>query len=92
MVPIVECWARVARERGILLESHAQNTLLELDQTSGLHASSTAISTFGSILKSESAQASIHLSGRWESIPAVLLSNITAWCMTILLAASSLRI
>lgn len=32
MVPIVECWARVARERGILLESHAQNTLLEIDR------------------------------------------------------------
>jgi hypothetical protein len=32
MAPIVECWARVVRERGILLESHAQNTLLELDQ------------------------------------------------------------
>ena len=31
MVPVVECWARVARERGILLESHAQNTLLEID-------------------------------------------------------------
>jgi hypothetical protein len=32
MAPIVECWSRVVRERGILLESHAQNTLLELDQ------------------------------------------------------------
>jgi len=32
MAPIVECWARVVHERGILLESHAQNTLLELDQ------------------------------------------------------------
>jgi len=32
MVPIVECWARVVRERGILLESHVQNTLLELDE------------------------------------------------------------
>ncbi|WP_112662112.1 IucA/IucC family C-terminal-domain containing protein [Microvirga flavescens] len=30
--PIVECWAAAARERGILLESHAQNTLLEVDQ------------------------------------------------------------
>lgn len=30
--PIVECWARAARERGILLESHAQNTLLEVDR------------------------------------------------------------
>ncbi|WP_414474377.1 IucA/IucC family C-terminal-domain containing protein [Microvirga sp. M2] len=30
--PVVECWARVARERGILLESHAQNTLLEVDR------------------------------------------------------------
>jgi siderophore synthetase component len=32
MVPVIECWARVARQRGILLESHAQNTLLEVDQ------------------------------------------------------------
>lgn len=31
MIPVVECWAKVARERGILLESHAQNTLLEVD-------------------------------------------------------------
>lgn len=31
MVPVVEWWALVARHRGILLESHAQNTLLELD-------------------------------------------------------------
>ncbi|MGN6106138.1 MAG: IucA/IucC family C-terminal-domain containing protein [Kofleriaceae bacterium] len=30
-IPLVECWAKVAHERGILLESHAQNTLLELD-------------------------------------------------------------
>lgn len=30
--PIVECWAKVARERGILLEAHAQNTLLEIDR------------------------------------------------------------
>jgi hypothetical protein len=30
MVPIVECWALAARRGGILLESHAQNTLLEL--------------------------------------------------------------
>ena len=29
---MVECWAKVARERGILLESHAQNTLLEIDR------------------------------------------------------------
>ena len=50
---------------------------------SGLHASSTAILTFGSILKSETAQAWIHLSGRWESNPADLMSNITASCMTI---------
>jgi hypothetical protein len=32
LVPIVTCWARVVRERGLLLESHAQNTLLELDR------------------------------------------------------------
>jgi hypothetical protein len=31
LLPVVESWARVARERGILLESHAQNMLLELD-------------------------------------------------------------
>lgn len=30
--PIVECWAKIARERGLLLESHAQNTLLEIDR------------------------------------------------------------
>ncbi|WP_414473918.1 IucA/IucC family C-terminal-domain containing protein [Microvirga sp. M2] len=30
--PVVECWARAARQRGILLESHAQNTLLEVDR------------------------------------------------------------
>ena len=32
MAPVVECWARVVLERGILLEPHAQNTLLEVDQ------------------------------------------------------------
>ncbi|MBI3863806.1 MAG: short-chain oxidoreductase [Planctomycetia bacterium] len=32
MLPVLECWARVVRERGILLESHAQNVLLEVDQ------------------------------------------------------------
>lgn len=32
MIPVLECWARVVRERGILLESHAQNILLELDK------------------------------------------------------------
>ncbi|MEZ0171454.1 IucA/IucC family C-terminal-domain containing protein [Microvirga sp. TS319] len=32
LAPVVECWARAARERGILLESHAQNTLLEIDR------------------------------------------------------------
>src|SRR5205814_4674900 len=32
MIPVVECWATVARERGILLESHAQNVLLEIDE------------------------------------------------------------
>lgn len=31
MQPIVECWANVVRERGILLESHSQNLLLEID-------------------------------------------------------------
>src|ERR1043165_5149416 len=31
MIPVLECWARVVRERGILLESHAQNILLEID-------------------------------------------------------------
>jgi hypothetical protein len=30
MIPVVECWAKAARERGLLLESHAQNTLLEV--------------------------------------------------------------
>jgi hypothetical protein len=33
MIPLVECWAKVVRERGILLESHAQNALLELDRS-----------------------------------------------------------
>jgi len=32
MIPVLDCWAKVVRERGILLESHAQNTLLEIDQ------------------------------------------------------------
>jgi hypothetical protein len=31
MIPVLECWANVVRERGILLESHAQNLLLEID-------------------------------------------------------------
>ena len=31
MVPVLECWAKVVQERGILLESHAQNVLLEID-------------------------------------------------------------
>src|SRR5204863_2759559 len=31
MVPVLECWAKVVRERGILLESHAQNILVEID-------------------------------------------------------------
>lgn len=31
MIPILECWAKVVRERGILLECHAQNVLLEID-------------------------------------------------------------
>lgn len=33
MIPIVECWAGVVRRRGILLESHAQNLLLEIDES-----------------------------------------------------------
>jgi hypothetical protein len=32
MIPVLECWAKAARERGILLESHAQNVLLEVDE------------------------------------------------------------
>jgi hypothetical protein len=32
MIPVLECWAKVVRERGILLESHAQNLLLEIDR------------------------------------------------------------
>jgi hypothetical protein len=32
MIPVVECWAKVVRERGILLECHAQNILLEIDR------------------------------------------------------------
>jgi siderophore synthetase component len=32
MIPVLECWCTVVRERGILLESHAQNLLLEIDQ------------------------------------------------------------
>jgi hypothetical protein len=32
MVPVLDCWAKVVRQRGILLESHAQNILLEIDQ------------------------------------------------------------
>jgi siderophore synthetase component len=31
MLPVVQCWAKVACERGIILASHAQNTLLEID-------------------------------------------------------------
>ena len=31
MIPVVECWARIVRERGILMESHGQNILLEVD-------------------------------------------------------------
>src|SRR6266542_2446251 len=31
MIPVLDCWAKVVRERGILLESHAQNLLLEID-------------------------------------------------------------
>jgi siderophore synthetase component len=31
IVPVIECWTHIARERRILLESHAQNTLLEVD-------------------------------------------------------------
>ncbi|MDB5314010.1 MAG: Siderophore synthetase component-like protein [Gemmataceae bacterium] len=32
MVPVLDCWAAVVRERGILLECHAQNVLLEIDR------------------------------------------------------------
>ena len=32
MIPVVQCWAKVVRERGILLECHAQNILLEIDR------------------------------------------------------------
>jgi len=32
MIPVVDCWTKVVRERGILLESHAQNLLLEIDR------------------------------------------------------------
>ncbi len=32
MIPLVQCWTRLARERGILMESHGQNTLLEIDE------------------------------------------------------------
>lgn len=32
MIPVVECWAAAARERGLLLESHAQNLLIEIDK------------------------------------------------------------
>lgn len=32
IIPVIECWTRVARQRGILLESHGQNTLLEIDR------------------------------------------------------------
>lgn len=31
MIPVLECWCKVVRERGLLLESHAQNILLEVD-------------------------------------------------------------
>ena len=32
LLPVIQTWAGVARERGILLESHAQNTLIEVDE------------------------------------------------------------
>lgn len=32
MIPLVQCWVKLAREWGILLESHGQNTLLEVDE------------------------------------------------------------
>ncbi|HEY4548048.1 MAG TPA: IucA/IucC family C-terminal-domain containing protein [Pedomonas sp.] len=32
LIPVVECWVEVARNWGVLLESHGQNTLLELDE------------------------------------------------------------
>jgi hypothetical protein len=31
LIPLIECWCRTLSERGILLESHGQNTLLEID-------------------------------------------------------------
>lgn len=31
MLPVIECWATVLLEKGLLLESHGQNLLLELD-------------------------------------------------------------
>jgi hypothetical protein len=31
--PFIECWAWFAKNRGILLESHCQNTLLEVDES-----------------------------------------------------------
>jgi siderophore synthetase component len=33
MIPLVETWATVAQQRGILLEAHAQNVLLEVDRS-----------------------------------------------------------
>jgi hypothetical protein len=32
IIPVLECWAKIARERGILMESHGQNVLLEVDE------------------------------------------------------------
>ena len=32
LIPVVECWIKIVREWGILLESHGQNTLLEIDR------------------------------------------------------------
>jgi hypothetical protein len=33
MIPVLQCWAKAVRERGLLLESHAQNLLLEIDES-----------------------------------------------------------
>jgi hypothetical protein len=32
LLPVVECWVKAVRDWGMLLESHAQNILLEIDQ------------------------------------------------------------
>jgi siderophore synthetase component len=32
LLPVIDCWAGVLKEKGLLLESHGQNLLLELDR------------------------------------------------------------